>query len=178
MTLAGIGAAIAKNLAAKGCSIVLNYTSERSKSLTESLSKELEAEHEIQTAIVQADMGTVDGPAHVVSAAKSQLSKSGGFAINIIINNAGVMTNNPVEDCNADDFAFVYNINVRGPLLLVKAALPYMPTDRSGRIVNISSISSMCGLTNQSVYGGTKGALEAMTRTWARGIYHRRTSDS
>ena len=150
----------------------MNYISDSSKSRTESLAKELEAEYGIRTAIVQADMGTVDGPAHVVSAAKNQLSKSGDFAIDIIINNAGVMTNNPVEDCNADDFAFVYNINVRGPLLLVKAALPYMPTDRSGRIVNISSISSMCGLTNQSVYGGTKGALEAMTRTWARGTQH------
>lgn len=153
----------------------MGYTSASSKSPTESLAKELETEHGIRTAIIQADMGTVDGAAQVVSGAKDQLSKSGKFAIDIIINNAGVMTNLPVEECNADDFAFVYNINVRGPLLLVKASLPYMPTDRSGRIVNISSVSSMCGFTNQSVYGGTKGALEAMTRTWARGMQRLRT---
>jgi NAD(P)-dependent dehydrogenase (short-subunit alcohol dehydrogenase family) len=53
-------------------------------------------------------------------------------------------------------------------LLVVQAAQPYLPQDRSGRIVNISSVSSSTGFVGQSVYGGTKAAVEAMTRTWAR----------
>ncbi len=50
----------------------------------------------------------------------------------------------------------------------MQAAQPHLPKDRSGRIINISSVSSSCGFVGQSVYGGTKAALEAMTWTWAR----------
>lgn len=67
-----------------------------------------------------------------------------------------------------EDFEATYRVNVLGPLLVVQAAQPHLPTDRSGRIVNISSVSSSTGFVTQSVYGGTKAAVEAMTRTWAR----------
>lgn len=53
--------------------------------------------------------------------------------------------------------------------------MPYLPNDRSGRIVNMSSVSSSMGFASQSVYGGTKAALEAMTRTWARELAERAT---
>ncbi|KAF8850766.1 NAD(P)-binding protein [Acephala macrosclerotiorum] len=69
----------------------------------------------------------------------------------------------------------MYRINVLGPLLLMQAALPYLPCDRSGRTVNLSSTSSTEGFVGQSVYGGTKSALEAMTRTWARELAERFT---
>lgn len=70
-----------------------------------------------------------------------------------------------------------YDINVLGPLLLVKAAIPYLPHDGSGRIVSLSSVSSTLGLPGQSIYGGTKSALEAMTRTWARELAERCTAN-
>jgi NAD(P)-dependent dehydrogenase (short-subunit alcohol dehydrogenase family) len=120
--------------------------------------------------IVQADMGSEAGPAHVVETAKNHFKhpKSGKFQIDIIINNAGISNNKEISECTAEDFARQYNVNVRGPLFLVQAAQPYLPQDRSGRIVNISSVSSSLGYISQSVYGGTKAALEAMTRTWSR----------
>ena len=62
-----------------------------------------------------------------------------------------------------------------GPLLLTQAAVPYLPTDRSGRIINVSSVSSRLGIAGQSVYGGTKAALEAMTRSWSRELADRAT---
>jgi len=146
----------------------MNYTSESSAAKTEELAKTLQEEHGIKAVIVQADMGSTKGPAHVVEIAKNNFShpKSGQFQIDIIINNAGVSVNRPIEKCDPEDFAFQYNINVLGPLLLVQAALPYLPHDRSGRIVNLSSVSSSLGFKEQSVYGGTKAALEAMTRSW------------
>jgi len=58
---------------------------------------------------------------------------------------------------------------------MMQATLPYLPTDRSGRVVNLSSVSSSEGFKGQSVYGGTKAALEAMTRTWARELAERAT---
>lgn len=173
----GIGAAIARNLASKGCHLVLNYTSESSTKVTEDLAAQLQSEYDIQAVPVQANMGSESGPAHIVEVAQNHFKhpKSGKFQIDIIINNAGVAGNQTIEEFTLDQFTRQYNVNVRGPLLLVQAALPYLPTDRSGRIVNLSSVSSSLGYVSQSVYGGTKAALEAMTRTWARELAERAT---
>jgi 3-oxoacyl-[acyl-carrier protein] reductase len=97
------------------------------------------------------------------------------FQIDIIINNAGVASNATIEEFEIKSFEWMYRINVLGPLLLIQAALPYLPQDRSSRIINVSSISSTEGFVGQSVYGGTKAALEAMTRTWARELAERCT---
>jgi NAD(P)-dependent dehydrogenase (short-subunit alcohol dehydrogenase family) len=173
----GIGAATCENLATKGCSLIMNYTSQSSADRTASLAGLLETNHNIKTVVVQADLGSEGGPAHIVEIAKNHFKhpKTGKFQIDIIINNAGVSANKHIKDCDAEDFAFQYNVNVRGPLLLMKAALPYLPHDRSGRIVNLSSVSSSLGFIAQSVYGGTKAALEAMTRSWARELAERAT---
>lgn len=122
-------------------------------------------------------MGSETGPKHIVEIAKNNFThpKTGKFQLDVIINNAGVAGNNTIDKISVDDFARQYNINVRGPLLLLQAALPYLPNDRSGRIVNLSSVSSSLGYISQSVYGGTKAALEAMTRTWSRELAERAT---
>ncbi|KAF2183326.1 NAD(P)-binding protein [Zopfia rhizophila CBS 207.26] len=173
----GIGAAIARNLASKGCNLVLNYTSESSTKLTEDLAAELQQEYGVQAVPVQASMGSENGPKHIVEVAKNhfQHPKTQKFQLDIVINNAGVAGNNNIENIDCDDFARQYNVNVRGPLLLMQAALPYLPHDRSGRIVNLSSVSSSLGYIGQSIYGGTKAALESMTRTWSRELAERAT---
>lgn len=122
-------------------------------------------------------MGSENGPKHLVEVTKNNFAhpKTGKFQLDIIINNAGVAGNNFVENVDCEDFARQFNINVRGPLLLLQAAIPYLPTDRSGRIVNLSSVSSSLGYKGQSIYGGTKAALESMTRTWSRELAERCT---
>ncbi|GJC79691.1 L-xylulose reductase [Colletotrichum liriopes] len=166
----GIGVAIAENLAAKGCNLILGYTSPSSKAPAEQLAADLQTKHNIQTLAVQADMGTPEGPKSLVATAKSHFEKlnSGKFQIDVLVNNAGVAHNNLLPAVTVEQFDISYRVNVLGPLLLVQAVQPYLPTDRSGRIVNMSSVSSSTGFPEQSVYGGTKAALEAMTRTWAR----------
>ena len=103
------------------------------------------------------------------------LSRSGKFQIDIIINNAGVAKSMPLEEVTSETFTHQYTVNVLGPILLLQAALPYLPKDRSGRIINISSVSSSLGFHGQTVYGGTKAALESMTRTWSRELAERAT---
>lgn len=122
-------------------------------------------------------MGTPNGPSHLITMSKNHFShpKTGKFQIDIIVNNAGVSNNLKIEDITVEDYEWQYRINVLGPLLFMQAALPYLPHDRSGRIVNLSSVSSSEGFVGQSVYGGTKAALEAMTRTWARELAERAT---
>ncbi|KKY30867.1 putative 3-oxoacyl [Diaporthe ampelina] len=176
----GIGAAIAENLASKGCNLVLNYTSKSSTALTKELSKKLEGKYGIQTVGVQADLGTPQGPLALIEATKKHFSSSPPtpdrkFQLDIIVNNAGVAKNDKLADIKIDDFDFTYKVNVLGPLLLMQAAAQYLPRDRSGRVVNLSSISSDCGFLGQSVYGGSKAAMEAMTRVWARELSERAT---
>ncbi|KAL8700403.1 MAG: hypothetical protein Q9224_000985 [Gallowayella concinna] len=173
----GIGAAIARNLASKGAHVILNYTSDSSAEKTESLSSSLQAEHNVRALPVQADLGDPNGPAHLLATAKNNFAhpKTGKFQIDIIINNAGVAGNQILGQVTADAFHHQYNVNVLAPILLLQAALPYLPNDRSGRIVNLSSVSSSLGFAGQTVYGGTKAALEHMTRTWARELAERAT---
>lgn len=177
LSIVGIGVEIARNLASKGSNLVINYTSDSSTQIAQDLASELEAEYGITAVSVQASMGSETGPKHLVEIVKNKFAhpKTGKFQLDIIINNAGVAGNNLVENVDCDDFARQFNINVRGPLLLIQAASPYLPNDRSGRIVNLSSVSSSLGFKGQSIYGGTKAALESMTRTWARELAERCT---
>jgi 3-oxoacyl-[acyl-carrier protein] reductase len=158
--------------------VVLGYTSASSKSRTEDLAKQLETQHNVKTLPVQADLGSVEGPKSFIETVKNSdiLRKpDGSFQIDILVHNAGVAHNNLLPAVTVEQFDISYRVNVLGPLLLTQAAEPYLPRDRSGRIVNISSVSSSTGFIEQSVYGGTKAALEAMTRTWARELSERCT---
>ncbi|KAI5842738.1 hypothetical protein BZA05DRAFT_192521, partial [Tricharina praecox] len=165
----GIGAAVAHNLASKGCSLLLNHSSPTSLAAIKEVHSSLARQYpSVSVSIICADLGSVSGPSSVIAAA-------GGRQIDIIINNSGTSGNHYLGAVTADEFTRQYDVNVRGPLLLVQAAVNSLPKDRSGRIVNVSSISASMGLMAQSVYGGTKAALEAMTRTWARELAERAT---
>lgn len=160
----------------------MNYTSESSGARTEQLAKQLSSTHNITTLPCRADMSTTDGPASIIDfAKKSQFAnqRSGNLTIHIVINNAGVSGDRKLKGAKAEDFIKdfdrTYLTNVRGPLLLMAAVEPYLPTDRSGRVVSLSSVSSSIGFEGQSIYGGTKAAVEAMTRTWARELRERCT---
>ena len=159
---------------------MLNYTSESSTARAGALAEELEGSHGIKAITVQADLGDPNGGAHIVTTAKNHFAhpKTSKFQIDIIINNAGVSQNMPLEECTAASFDAQYKVNVLGPILLMQAAIPYLPTDRSGRVVNLSSVSASMGFRLQTIYGGTKAALESMTRTWARELAERCTVNS
>ena len=151
---------------------MLNYTSSSSESLAQSLASDLGTKYGIRTLVVQADLGSAEGPAELVA---KTLAGAGQAQIDILINNAGIAQNNKLPDLTTAEFEATYRVNVLAPLLLTQAVQPHLPRDRSGRIVNISSVSSAAGFVGQSVYGGTKAALEAMTRTWARELSERCT---
>lgn len=183
MLSTGIGAAIATNLASKGCSLLLNYTSDSSIQPCEALCKTLSTQHSIRCIPVQADLSDpVPAVKHIVDTARNHFShpKTGAFSIDILINNAGVAGNKRLNDpergpIGPEEFHFQFTVNTLAPLLLTQACVPYLPNDRSGRIVNLSSVSASLSFESQSVYGGTKSALESMTRTWARELAERAT---
>ena len=152
------------------------YTSDSSTDPTKALCAELSQEYGIVCVPVQADLAdpTRSIP-HILTTARNHFShpRTGAFQVDIVINNAGIAGNKLLNDpdlgpIEETQFHRQYNVNVLAPLLLVQACQPYLPRDRSGRIVNVSSVSSSIGCESQSIYAGTKAALEAMTRVWAR----------
>jgi len=175
----GIGAAISTKLASYGASLVLNYTSDSSSQKTASLAHNLQLQHSTKSIIVQANLADPSSGERIIEAIKtsdlySQTTKP--LVVDIIINNAGISINTKLQDVTPELFREHYDVNVLGPLMLVKAAEPYLPHDGSGRIVSISSVSATLGLPGQAIYGGTKAALEAMSRTWARELVDRATT--
>jgi len=85
--------------------------------------------------------------------------------IDILVNNAGTELVKGLGDITPEDFSKVYDLNVRGALLMTQAVLPYLPP--RGRIVNISSVGSRSGFANLGLYCSSKAALEGLTRCWA-----------
>ncbi|KAI4654410.1 uncharacterized protein J4E78_007456 [Alternaria triticimaculans] len=171
----GLGAALARHLASKGANVVINYTSESSTENASALAKELEANHSIKTLVAKVDITTPDGPDQLIDAARSAFSDNNKFQIDILINNAAVVNPAPMGSVALSDFEATFDLNARAPLFVLQAALPYLPNDRSGRVINVSSITTSMGFWWQSCYAGTKGALEAMTRVWARELAERCT---
>jgi 3-oxoacyl-[acyl-carrier protein] reductase len=148
--------------------------------LAEKLAANLSKSYNVKFLPVRVDLGSPTGPASLVSQAKDHFSNSTTekFQIDIIINNSGISGVAPIPQIKVEDIQSMYAVNVQGPLLLIQAAQPYLPTDRSGRIVNISSVSSMFGFVGQCVYAGTKAALDAMTRNWSRELAENATVNS
>lgn len=159
--------------------MVINYTSDSSTPKAQAIVDELQSKYAIKAISAQADLSTLDGPQKLIDITRSHFSdENGNFQINIIVNNAGVVNAEPIEALTAEAFDGAFQINARGPALLVNAAVPYLPKDRSGRIINISSIGSAVGLMYSTAYAGSKGALESMTRVWARELAERATVNS
>jgi len=168
----GIGEATAYKLASQGANLLLNHSSASSAAETNTvkanIGKDFPNSH---VEVLEANLGSPDGSEsrRLVEFAKEKFTgPDGHFQIDIIINNAGISINQYIPELTVENFECHYRVNVLGPLILIQAAQPYLPKDRSGRIVNVSSISSSMGQPGQSIYGGSKAALEAMTRTWAR----------
>ena len=187
----GIGAAVARGLAAKGCNLLLVYTSESSTAPTEALCEELASVHGVRVSPLRADLQDAEAAApRIVEAARAFFasynpsSPAEDFTIDILVNNAGVSSNQFLNDpakgpIQASEFDRVYRVNVLAPLLLMQTAAPHLPRPTAGlhkgRVVNVSSVSSSIGYPGQSVYAGTKAALDAMTRSWARELADRAT---
>lgn len=125
---------------------------------------------------VRADITSEADCAALIDAAKEAFQgPDQKFQIDIIINNAGVGSLAPLGSIRPDHFHEHMTTNVLGPILLTQACLPYLPHDRSGRIVNVSSIGSFIGLPTQGVYAASKGALESITKVWAAELAERAT---
>lgn len=149
--------AIARELSSRGAVLVLNYPNPSQLANAEAVRDSLPTE----AIAVEADMSMVDGPAALISAAVGKFGH-----IDILVNNAGSGDHTKLRDLTPERWAAIFNLNARGPALLTQAALPHL--SRGSRIVNIVSPTSRDPNPDWTLYGGSKGALDSMTRCWAR----------
>ncbi|KAF2158253.1 short chain dehydrogenase reductase [Myriangium duriaei CBS 260.36] len=154
----GIGKAIAIELSARGAHVVVNYPVPSLRQEAESVVQILKT----ASMAVCADMGTTEGPGHLIKAAADVNGK-----IDIVVNNAALAVNKPFEEQTLEDWERLVNINGRGTFLLTQAALPFL-TQPGGRKVNICSASSRGPPPGQTIYAGTKGMVDSFTRCWAK----------
>lgn len=160
----GIGAGIAYQLAKRGADVVLTYTSPSSQSLISSLSEKIDLlPHKPSSFGVAADLTKVEAPLQIIKAMESW--KPGKLEIDILVNNAGTEKVRKLGEITAEDFAAVYDLNVRGALLMTQAVLPFLQPN--GRIINVSSVGGRAGFPNLGLYCSSKAALEGLTRCWA-----------
>jgi 3-oxoacyl-[acyl-carrier protein] reductase len=154
----GIGAAIAKALAADGASVVVNYAS--SKAGADKVVAAITAAGGKAVA-VGGDVSRAADAQGIIDAAIKNYGR-----IDILVNNSGVYEFAPIESVTEESFHRLFNINVLGVLLTTQAAVKYLKEGAS--IINIGSGVSRLTPPNSSVYTGTKGALDAITGVLAR----------
>lgn len=155
----GIGAGIAKHLAAAGASVVVNYAS--AKAGADAVVAEITAKGGKAIAV----QGSVSNEADV-SRLFEETKKAFG-AVDILVNNAGVYKMGPIEEVNSDDFHTQFNTNVLGLLLTTQGAVKNF-NENGGSIINIGSAVTNIAPPGSSIYTATKGAVDAITHVLAK----------
>jgi 3-oxoacyl-[acyl-carrier protein] reductase len=150
----GIGTAIAKNFAAEGAKVVVNYA--HSKDGAEKVVKAITDNGGTAIAI-QAD---VSNETDVIRLFNETIEAFG--ALDILVNNAGIYNYEPIEAVSVATVQEQLNINILGPVLTIREAVKLFD-DKGGSIINISSAASNLAMATGSVYSATKAALDTIT---------------
>lgn len=149
----GIGAAIAKALAAEGASVVVNYAS--SKAGAEAVVAAI-AKAGGKAVAVGGDVSKPEGAQGLIEAAVAKFGR-----LDILVNNSGVYEFAPLEAITVEHFQRQFSVNVLGLLLTTQAAAKYLGEGSS--VINIGSVVSSRTPPQSAVYTGTKGAVDAIT---------------
>src|SRR5882672_2422197 len=154
----GIGAAIARHMADEGAAVVVNYASSK------------EGADRVVAAITGKGGRAIAVQANVAKQAEIERlfaeTKKAFGRLDVLVNNAGIYEFSPLEGVTEEHFHKQFNTNVLGLLLTTQEAVKHFNSN-GGSIVNISSVVSTKSVPNAAVYSGTKGAVDAITRSLA-----------
>jgi len=154
----GIGAAIARELAARGAAVAVNYSG--SKAGAEKVVAAIEAAGGKALAL-RADLSNPDSIGPFIESVSSQLGP-----IDILVNNAGVYEFGPLEQVTPAHFNRMFNLNVLGLLLTTKEAVAHF-NPNGGSVINIGSVAAG-GIGGAAVYSATKGAVDSVSAALAQ----------
>ena len=161
----GLGAAVVKQVAAKGARVVINYTkSEKEAHETEAVCDYLG----VESILCKADVSVDEDCQRMAAEAIAKWGRIDG-----LVNNAArsVFANSKDLDAlSAQQFIDVFSVNVVGAYQMTRAAAPHIKAQGGGSIVNVSSISAITGAGSSIAYAASKGALNTMTLSLARSL--------
>lgn len=157
----GIGRAIALALAAEGATVVVNHKGQPAEAQAV-----VRAISEAGGSAMALDCDvSVEG--QVCDMFRTTASELGG--VDIVINNAGVILEKPLLQTSADEFDWLMGVNLRGTFMVGREALRQMLKFKcEGRLINIASDLAYLGRERFSAYAASKGAVVALTKSWAR----------
>ncbi len=156
----GIGQAVALELARRGADVVVNYLLKAEAAL------QVVAEAEAcgrRALAVQSDVGESEQAVALVQATLSTFGR-----LDILVNNAGITRDALLVRMQEQDWDEVVRVNLKGAFNMTQAAVRAMLRQRSGRIINISSVSGLMGQVGQSNYAASKAGLIGFTKSLAR----------
>ncbi len=164
----GIGRAVARRFAAEGASVVINYNSD--SKAAEGLVSEIGADRALA---VQADVSKVSEAEKLVDATIQKFGK-----IDIVMPNAGLMQQKPLEQMTEVDFDNHFNLNVKGAIFLVQKAVPHIPA--GGRVIFVSTgVTTWTTITpGYLLYAATKSAIDQFTRVLSKDLAKRASTST
>ena len=158
----GIGKSIALLLASRGADIVINYAgnteaAEKTKAEVEALGR--------KAIVIKTDVADTEACEAMLAEVVEKMGR-----IDILVNNAGITKDGLMVRMKESDFDDVINVNLKGSWNCMKLASKLMMKQRSGRIINLSSVAGIVGNTGQSNYSASKAGVIGMTKTLAKEI--------
>lgn len=156
----GIGKAIALMLAANGADVAVNYAG--NQAAAEAVAEEIKAMGR-KAIIIQGDVALTAVCTEMVDKVVAEFGK-----IDILVNNAGITRDTLLMRMKEEDWDAVMNTNLKSVFNCTKAAVKYMAKQRSGRIVNISSVVALMGNAGQANYAAAKAGIIGFTKTVAK----------
>lgn len=156
----GIGAAVARAFAAAGAAVV---AADIDSGAATQVAKEIEQ------AGGRAEPAVLDvRDAGQAGQAARQAAELGGGVLNIVVNNAGVIAPAMFHNMTPDQFTQVLGVHVGGTFTVSQAALPFLPEDGTGRIINVASAAGLVGTIGQVNYSAAKSGIVGITKSLAR----------
>jgi 3-oxoacyl-[acyl-carrier protein] reductase len=157
---AGIGAAVARRLAAEGAAVAVV---DRDAGAAEAVAGGLE-----DAIAIAADVRDPDAVARAVEAAVQRWGR-----LHIVVNNAGITRPAMLADLDEERFASVVDVHLMGTYRVLRAALPHLPDDGTGRILNSTSAAGLVGTLGQANYAAAKAAIVGLTKSAAKELARR-----
>lgn len=154
----GIGKAISLAFAKAGANIVLNYLSGNPSDVAEQI-----RQNGVKCVPVEADVSKFGQAEHLIKQAKEQLG-----SVDVLINNAGITKDNLLIRMSEECFDEVISVNLKGAFNTIRFAAPVMLKQRSGVIINMSSVVGLGGNQGQANYSASKAGLIGLTKSTAK----------
>ncbi len=156
----GIGRATAEELGHGGAKVVVNYS--KSKEAAEDLVARLRESGSPESVAIQADVSDPEQAARLIEETIQRFGR-----IDVLVNNAGINIDRSLKNLSVDDWNKVIQNDLNGSFYTVKAALPYFMQQKSGKIINISSMNGQIASFGQANYSAAKAGIIGFTKTAA-----------